>query len=297
MHKTVSHCICACLLVSIVLSGIMNAHAKGNVTTFELQLTPTEDVAMILNLDRAREIIGEVVKFELEDGRGIVNPQVIGTRTDDDDRLFELTAKNQVIPYVRNVLAQVYREQGISELPETTRALVFELTMFKIVETNQVMGASYEGLVRLRARGPGDGATWIAEGSGRANRYGKKFSSENSNEVLSDALISAIDAVYRSYVEHHEKNVQELAGPRAEVAAAGAAVPDEGTTRETLPPEELLDEVLLLVEKDFDHDLLLSFVRSKALTRPLRAADLLAWQEAGIADDVVDAAISLPMGE
>ena len=53
------------------------------------------------------------LRIQLLDGRAHANPALIGSRTNDDDQLFDLKATNEVVPFVEEILLRNAREWGV----------------------------------------------------------------------------------------------------------------------------------------------------------------------------------------
>ncbi len=183
----------ALVLVSLVLT-LLAAPAlakKKNDPNVDLEFLPQQAVAG----DEAmltRDMMSVGVELRLEDARPGDEPAKIGTRTDDDDRRHTLRAVGEVGPYVAGALEELAQDWGLRVGDGDGLVLAVSLMQFKVTETNQAMGATYEARVRLAAElERGGKELWSGSAAGDASRYGKKFSNDNLNEVLSDALIEA----------------------------------------------------------------------------------------------------------
>jgi uncharacterized lipoprotein YajG len=182
-----------CLITLVVLAlAPTPASAKRNDPNIQLAYTPTTSVAEASAVPTS-EMRAVPAAIELEDDRA-VDKSVIGSRTGDDDRRIELRATNEVGEFVQAALVRQAREWSfvIAEGGEAEVVLAAKLTQFTVEETNQAVGATYEArcTLELELRRAGD-AKWSGVFTGDATRYGKKFSAENINEVLSDALAEA----------------------------------------------------------------------------------------------------------
>ena len=181
------------LAVPLVLLALAPAaHAKRNDPNIQLVYAPTTAVAEASSVPTS-EIRGVPAAIEVEDDRA-VDKAVIGIRTDDDDRRIELRATNDVEEFVAATLVQQARQWSyvVAEPGEAEVVLAIKLTQFAVEETNQAVGATYEARCTLEVELRRAGAKeWSGVFNGDATRYGKKFSAENANEVLSDALAEA----------------------------------------------------------------------------------------------------------
>ena len=87
---------------------------------------------------------------------------------------------------------------GIDLTDDASQVLKVRLLIFKVLETNQVIGATYNAEVRFAysLSKPGQEPAMSGSAEGDATRYGRKFSNANINEVLSDALLEALAYVF-----------------------------------------------------------------------------------------------------
>lgn len=195
-----------------------------------------------------------------------------------------MKARNEVLPIIEQALARLAREWGVPLSESAPLTLEIRLVAFAVVETNQAVGASFEAVARLGGE-LRDGAgveRWSGTAKGTATRYGKKFSNDNCNEVLSDALLDSFSRLLES---------QELLA-----AWEGRLAPPEATAAATaVAPSALLGELQRLRSEGFDDATLLSLVKQKVLTAKLGTDDMIAWKKAGIPEDVIRAAIDLPV--
>lgn len=179
-------------LLALALLAPAAAEAKKNDPNIALSYTPTTSVAEASAVPTSdmREV---AVLIEVEDDRA-VDEAVIGTRTNDDDQKIELRATNDVTEFVQSALIRQAREWTFktADADEAGAVLHVTLTQLAVEETNQAVGATYEAraTLELELRKGGE-EKWSGVVSGDATRYGKKFSVENANEVLSDALAEA----------------------------------------------------------------------------------------------------------
>ena len=168
------------------------ALAKQNDPNVYLTFRPQQSVAAVaVNVSEA--MMKRPVKIRLRDSRPGNEPAAIGTRTDDEDRKFTLRAVNEVIPFVKQVLADTARQWGLHDDEGADLVLDAALQIYQALETNQAVGATFNAQVRLAAelKDRSGKVLWSGSAPGDATRYGKKFSNENVNEVLSDALLEA----------------------------------------------------------------------------------------------------------
>jgi len=260
------------------------AAAKRNVTEFALVFTPQQAVA-IADVTLHPAMHDRAVTLRLADGRPVVDPAIIGSRTDDDDRRFDLTATNDVVDYAAQVFERQLRSWGVTVADDDAGlVLAGKLLTFRVVETNQAVGATFDASVQVSfdlENRAGD-VLWSGSAYGDASRYGKKLSNENCNEVLSDALLEALSNLISNGGLH-----AAWSGKSTPVRAAAAG--------DAISPAKLLEGVRKLMDQGFETETVVDYVRQQTLSAKLSADDLVAWKDAGVAEEVLREAMSRPV--
>lgn len=260
-------------LVAMLLVG--SVHAKKNNPNIPLEFRPTDAAGAV---KPPQLPLGTALSIEVRDDRRVDENDYLGTRTNGDDELFTLRSTVDVPEFVAEALQTAAEDWGLDVREDAPNRLVIELTSYKLHETNQAVGASYESEVRLAGRMElPDGDTAEIHKMGDAFRYGRKFSAANTNEVLSDALLTAFSAMLDD---------KRLWAPGS-FGTASSVTP--------LSPEGLLDELLKLQEGGFDDKTIATFLRGQALTRTLTADDLRTWKAEGAKESWMQAAMRLPV--
>lgn len=267
-------------IVGLVVVLASSAEAAKNVPLFELAFTPTESIAL-LGPTLAPALAGRELKIQVVDGREPPDRSVIGSRTDDDDKVHALKASNPVEAWAKQVMEKLASAWGLKVSLAASNVLEVKLNALEILETNQAVGASFESTVRLSGelRDSSGRSLWSATSGGTATRYGKKFSNANCNEVLSDGMVQGFSSLLSS--------------------AGSMAAPSigNGSVAKTPPmtPVELLEELQKLRSEGFDDATLVSVVKQKTLVVPLGTDDLVAWKRAGLSEEIIRAAVELPV--
>jgi hypothetical protein len=225
---------------------------------------------------------------EVDEGRAGDAVRTIGMRTDDDDREHSLIATNDVVAHVADAMVRTLPQWGLQVADDARLVLDTKVTRFHVSEKNEAVGAVYRAEVRLEAEleGPGGDILWSGSASGDASRYGRKFSADNANEVLSDALLEAMGAMLRS--------------PRLQEAWSGGptlsgTVTTSAASTGPLSPSELLREVQRLKREGLADATIESWVERQELTAPLSADDLAEWKRAEVPESVIRVAVDLPV--
>ncbi len=261
------------------------AQARKNVPQFELQFRPTQVVGTPDSRFDA-SAFDAPFRLALTDRRGPAASDLIGTRTDDDDRRFELRATNDVLEWTDDAVRKILAGWGVALDPEAERVLEVDLLVLDVDETNQAVGASYTGSARLRLRildSAGDAQGNAVVGSGESSRYGKKFSATNANETLSDALIDAVAVAL---------NEPGLYGASPDPASAETVSSNEDSA---MDPESLRRELLRLQGSGVGASTVWAYLNGRRLSRPLSVDDVLAWKESGIQESMIERALGLPV--
>ncbi len=178
-------------LVLATLAAPVPAKKKNN-PNVELEFIPQQAVAAA-SAAITHDMLSRPVELRVEDSRKEENQPKIGTRTDDDDRRHTLLAVNEVGPFFAGTLRDVMDDWGIETEDGAGIVLDIALVQIKVTESNQAVGATYSAEIRLSAQlqDRKGKELWSGTVVGDASRYGKKFSNDNVNEVLSDALLEA----------------------------------------------------------------------------------------------------------
>lgn len=268
--------------------------AKPNITSFRLEFTPKQIIASA-EVTLHRSMHEHPVQLRLVDERPVHEPSVVGSRTDDGDRRFELKTTNEVLPFVEQVLVQQLQYWGISVENDADLVLTTRLRRFTVTESNQAVGATFRAEARFAAElqnRSGD-LLWNGSSFGDATRYGKKFSNPNCNEVLSDALLEAWSSLLSHGGLHDawDGKVEPRIVGRESDSSSGTGGRDTASISAT----ELLKEVSVLMEQGFELQTIMDYVSQKTLSAELHSDDLLNWKRAGVAEEVLRAVMMLPV--
>ena len=178
------------------------ARKRKNITEFEVDWRPQQSVAAA-EVTIHRSMRDRAAELVLTDDRPGKKPEYIGTRTDGKDRLYDLSATNDVVAFVKGVMHDQMERWGVAT-GDGDLVLEGELTNYEVTERNQALGATYRAEVELSfaLKDRSGKELWTGDAYGDATRYGKAYSKENCNEVLSDALLEAWANLLSNYGLH-----------------------------------------------------------------------------------------------
>jgi hypothetical protein len=180
--------------------------------------------------------------------------------------------------FVAGALKTCLSAWGVQLSPDADLALTGEIANFFVKEDNR-----YNADINIRFRLENKTGTVLWEGvaMGHASTWGTSASAENYIQVLSDAmrLLSADLAGNGAFQE-------AWSGGGHKPASAGP-----GNDLPTIGAAELKAKVLALMKQGVGTDLIVSFVRARRVSPPLTAEEILDWKKAGIAEDVIRAAL------
>jgi hypothetical protein len=267
-------------VVALVTVAPSVTPAARNAPIVKLEYRPTDEgmVRAVIDAECRERSLAVVI----EDGRQVPDSKLIGVRSDDDDRLFDLKSENELVPFLRETVPAILKQWGVAPDGDSEWILTLRFLTFSVNEQNQPVGAMYRAVVGFDAElGRRDGSTlWRGSTDGDESRYGRKFSSDNANEVLSDALKKSLAQLFAN------REFRDACGGHAAAPspAAGARV--------AITPAELLEEVEKLLAAGVDPSVIGGFIDRHRLTAPLSADDIIAWKAAGVPDDLVSSAIA-----
>jgi hypothetical protein len=235
------------------------------------------------------EITSRPVALKFEDKRTPSEGNVIGEFTDDEKKL-TWKAAGSVGDYAKEVFVKTAGEWGIKLQDGADQTLFVHLTKFYIGEKDQAMGSTYAAQIRVTFELKDRNGSLLGSGtgSGDASRYGRKHSTDNCNEVLSDALKEAYSNLF--------DNPSLQAGWSGKAAPAQAAKV-EAAKGKPMSPSELLAELTSLQKQGFNPDMLAKYVSQQTLSAPLSAQDMADFKKAGIPDAVIQATLDRAAGK
>lgn len=254
------------------------AGARKGDLKLSLKFVPQEGVSTYAPSNLA-ELSGKHVALRVTDGRKLDDAAAVGQGTTDEDATFRVLSNGDVVQFAREALATSLNGWDILVRDRAPVVLKAELLTFWVEESNKAVGSTYNAKARLAfeltdAEG---GVFWKGTTSAEAERFGRKRSAANHNEVLSDALKQALSALFDNAGYREAWSGKRQASPVAKVG---------------LTPEALLDEVRKLRDEGLSEMLLSDYISQRELARPFTADDLRQWNEAEIAEPLIQAALA-----
>lgn len=240
----------AALTISLVSFTAFAQKPSKSDLLVNLKFTPQESVD-VESVALPPSLLERSVDIRWSDGRKQEDASVIGSGTDDDDKLFSVRASTDVVEFVSNTVGQAAEVQGLKKASPADRQLDISLSRFTVSESNKALGSTYSAEVHLAYTLKDAAGVKLTEGaaSGTANRYGKARSGANMSEVLSDALKEAFTGV----LEDSSLKTSWISGkPAAGAGSPSTAAPAarEGTVEERLKKlDDLLAKGLITKEE------------------------------------------------
>jgi len=227
------------LLAIVLLCIPWLVYGRGNVKelTVPLKFVPQESVHGS-SATLPPELLEQAVEMHVTDGRKLPDLLVIGQGTGGDDKLFPIHADREVRAYVEEALARLNQQWSLKTTTPSARVLTVQVTSFAIDESNKALGSTYGADVKLAFRLNDAKGTILASGvgGGTAHRYGRAHSTDNMNEVLSDAIKEAYANVLGD---------QPLQNAWVSGKPAGHAVPAESAEERLRKLDDLLKKGLI----------------------------------------------------
>jgi hypothetical protein len=282
------------ILLALILAAALPHSADASRQTSKVLVTfrPTTSIGAAVP-KFVRPVDGEPLMLVFEDGRTEEQRRLLGTRTNNADRLFNIETSNDLVEVAdRGLRSQALRwGVRVAHVAASTR-LTITITQVQVSEVNQVVGASYKSTVVLHGRlSDSSGVLWEGVGRGGTSRYGRAASDENTSEVISDGLVEAFAHLLSDRALQAAWRGEEPPS----VPAAAATVAPKPTGAAPMSPEEMLEKLLDLQRSNFSDDTLVQYLGPRQLSRELSAEDLIAWKQAGLSETVVQAAMALPV--
>ena len=311
------------LLLSLLVSLGSAAAARAiEGPSVRLTFVPQENLnAPLPSLSPAMR--GAPIAVAVEDGRNLRARDVVGA-VDREGVKASLRAENDVVVFALGALVQSAGQWGLPVVQGTAgpegrgpgRVLTVRLTRFWVDESVKPVGSTYSAEVNALFR-LSEGGRLVYEGvaAGTARRYGKSENEENTSEVLSDALKETFAKGFSDPGLHaawtggpRDAEPRPRLAPREAPGAPGADIdrpatgagerPAAGSQARTgdrskgISPADLLADLKELERQGFTADLLVDYVDQRTLSREMTARDLADWRAAGIADEVIKAALA-----
>lgn len=256
----------------------------------DLKFTPTTAIG-VASPSISPQALARTLTLEVLDARTGLDPAVIGQGTDDDDSTFPAKATGAVLDVAREAFRKLAGDWGLKLDDAGDMVLKVSVTRWSATERNQAVGSWYTADVGLGGelvRGDGTVA-WRGVASGDTGRYGNKQSAGNYNESLSDAAQEALASLLSSgdLQKALEGGVVPVATNPTELPRAPAPQPAAAT----VDPDTVLKDVASLAKNGFSLGFLVEYVQQVRYSRPLTAADLIQWKDAGIPEVVISAAM------
>lgn len=234
------------MLTALAVCVSVAARDTSKELTLDLRFVPQEGVQSN-SPDLTASVLEKPIRIGVEDGRGAGDVARVGQGTNDDDVTFPIRASADVVGYTADTVRQVAGGWGVKVADASDRVLTLRLTRFFVDESNKALGSVYASEVKFSYVMTDSSGKKLLEGasSGSAHRYGRSRSTDNCNEVLSDALKEAIANVLS------DPRLQEawVSGRPASGTSGTAAASHESVEERLRKLDELLKKGLITKEE------------------------------------------------
>lgn len=259
--------------VSVVIGALLvlvGCSKFANEKRIDLRFTPKENVTANVPAGEGLSASRSIEVLPLTDGRTLSDRSLVGENREHSTAV-PIRATSSVEGFATGVLRKCLGEWGV-RLGTGDLRLHGEITNLLVTEDQ-----TYSTAVSMRFRLEDRAGKLLWEGvvMGDAHQWGSSFKEENYNEEISDAL-------KRTYA-----NLVGNAG--FQKAWIGLVAVNESA----VSPQEVKGKVLEMMKAGVSEETIASYVRGTKLPRPLNAEEILDWKKAGIAEQVIRAALSV----
>lgn len=253
-------------LLAVLFAGCSRFASEKRI---ELSFTPKENVTANIPASEGLSVSRTIEVLPLTDARTLSDRSLVGENREHSTAV-PIRATSSVEGFATVVLRKCLGEWGV-RLGTGDLQLRGEITNLLVTEDQ-----TYSTAVSMRFRLQDRAGKLLWEGvvMGDAHQWGSSFKEENYNEEISDAL-------KRTYA-----NLVSSAGFQR--AWIGLVAVNESA----VSPQEVKARVLEMIKAGVGEETIASYVRGTKLPRPLNAEEILDWKKAGIAEQVIRAALT-----
>lgn len=261
-----------CRAESIVIGALLVVVGCSRFATekrIELRFMPKENVTANIPAGEGLSASRAIEVLPLTDARALSDRTLVGENREHSTAV-PIRANSSVEEFATVVLRKCLGEWGV-RLGPGDLLLHGEITNLLVTEDQ-----TYSTAVSMRFRLEDRAGKTLWEGvvMGDAHQWGSSFKEENYNEEISDAL-------KRTYA-----NLVSSAGFQR--AWIGLVAVNESA----VSTQEVKAKILEMMAAGVSEETIVSYVRGAKLSRPLNAEEILDWKKAGIAEQVIRAALS-----
>ncbi len=180
-------------MLRLTSAALLLALGASRLDDVPLRFKPTDSTADALN-DASRTFkVKKIQIVPFTDGRD--DKKLIGRNTEDSTPKLVTTA-DDVGAFCATQLTTLLRQAGVPIVTENPDLVISgEVTRFMVEEEDRYRaGVS----VRLTVKDPSGKVLWTGTVSGEAKRWGRSYRADNYMETLSDSLLGAYDAFFKS---------------------------------------------------------------------------------------------------
>ena len=238
-----------------------------------LSFRPQETVSAT-TVTLAGSVSQRPIGFGMSENRKTPDPLQVGAQLDDGEESYKWLSTGPVLPAVSGFVTGVLREWFVILDDGAPLRLNLELIHYFVTETEQFVGSTYAADVAIRAslRDAEHQELWTGNVRGESHRFGQDESADNCNEVLSDALKSAL----ANLLQDQGLLSAWSSGKTAQIPQTSAVSPDR-----------LLEDLVRLKDAGVGVEVMTGLAEQSTLSAPLTADDILKWKAKEIPEPVI----------
>lgn len=259
------------ILVILSLLPVVVGAALARPKSLDITLTfrPTEPIVQSGTVGRVPRAIA---LGGVTDARSIADRTVIGENREKSTTI-PIHARGGIEPFTKSVIAECLKAWAVPVDDAAPIVMTVDVVRFFVTETTTYSG---EMALRVTFANRDNKVVLQTTVAGEARRFGRSLSQDNYNEVISDALVSAMAALAR------QGEFWAVVAGAAPQPAGASAIPT------AIRPEDLKAEILGLIKENVGEAVMRAFVKQRSITRPLSGHEVLEWKDAGIPESVIE---------
>jgi hypothetical protein len=263
-----------CWALTVFLVGCSRFSSEKRI---DLRFTPKENVTAAIPATEGLTASRSIDVAPLTDARAITDRSLVGENRE-HSTMVPIRATSSVTEFATTALKKCLAEWGV-RIGTGDLLLRGEITNLLVTEDQTYSTAAS---MRFRLEDSAGNALWEGIATGAAHQWGSSFKEENYNEEISDAL----KRTYANLVSNPGFQRALIGRPESGPGPASSSSSGRG-----LSPNESKMKILEMMKSGLSTSTIASYLVSTRIRPPLDADDLVSWKRAGIAEEVLRAAV------